>query len=111
MQKSPQDRPKNAIPENGVTWQDFGPESKQVFNIRWISVMPYDYLPKYAPDQNNIPWEIGEWSQPNWDRNIMGYNNQNGFLKKYQPLVHYMTKVEFEALGNSIKPENIPLWK
>ncbi|MFH1024460.1 MAG: hypothetical protein V1809_13855 [Planctomycetota bacterium] len=105
-----QDRPANARPECGVTWQDFGPESRQVLQIRWTSVMPDDYLPQYAPTQNNIPWETGEWSSPNWDANITFRNDQNGFLKEYQPLVHYMTREEFERLGDRVRPEAVPRW-
>ena len=73
--------------------------------------MPDDYLPRYAPHQNNIPWETGEWSQPTWDRNIMGYNNQNGFMGEYQPLIHYMSRDEFEELGCPVNPDDIPEWK
>ena len=105
------ERPANAKKECGATWQDFGPQSHQTFVIRWMSVMPDDYLPAYAPHQNNIPWETGEWSSPNWDPNIMSYNNQQGFMKEYQPLVHYLTKEEFEALGCPVKPEQVPIWK
>ena len=105
------ERPSNARPECGITWQDFGSESRQVFNIRWMSIMPDDYLPQYAPHQNNIPWETGEWSQSTWDRNIMGYNNQNGFMGEYQPLIHYMSRDEFEELGCPVNPDDIPEWK
>lgn len=105
------ERPANARAECGVTWQDFGPESLQAFNLRWMSVMPDDYLPEYAPHQNNIPWETGEWSSPKWDRSIMGYNNQEGFMDEYQPLVHYLTKEEFESLGCPVDPKGIPEWK
>ncbi|MBW2148852.1 MAG: hypothetical protein JRG73_19490 [Deltaproteobacteria bacterium] len=103
-------RPWNATEECGVTWQNFGLESKQVLNIRWMSVMPDDYLPQHAPHQNNIPWETGEWSSPSWDINIMGYNNQNGFMKEYQPLMHYFSKEEFETLGCPVRAEDIPEW-
>ena len=105
------ERPWNAKPECGVTWQAYGPESRQVFNIRWMSVMHDDYLPEYAPHQNNIPWETGEWSSSDWDPNIMSYNNQTGFMGEYQPLVHYLTKKEFEALGCPIDPSDLPEWK
>lgn len=104
------ERPDNAKLECGVTWQDFGPESKQVLNIRWMSVMPDDYLPEYAPHQNNIPWETGEWSSPNWDSDIMFKNNQEGFMGGYQPLLHYLTKEEFESLGCPVDPDAIPSW-
>ena len=105
------ERPSNARSECGVTWQDYGPESRQVLNIRWMSVMPDDHLPEYAPHQDNIPWETGEWSQPTWDRRIMGYNNQDGSMGPYQPLVHYLTRQEFENLGCPINPASVPRWE
>ena len=105
------ERPSNARPECGVTWQDYGPESRQVFHIRWMSVMPDDHLPKYSPHEDNIPWATGEWSQPTWDRNIMGYNSQDGLMGPYQPLVHYLTKEEFESLGCPINPASVPKWE
>lgn len=105
------ERPSNAKPECGVTWQDFGPESRQSFTIRWMSVMPDDYLPEFAPHQNSIPWETGDWASPNFDPSIMFYNNQDGFMKEYQPLVHYLSKEEFEALGCPVDPKKIPEWK
>jgi hypothetical protein len=105
------ERPANAQPECGVTWQDYGLESRQVFSIRWTSVMPDDHLVEYAPHQDNVPWTTGEWSQPTWDPSIMGHNNQDGFMGPYQPLVHYMTRAEFESLDCPFTPAAIPEWK
>ena len=42
--------PSNARSECGVTWRDFGLESRQWFHIRWTSVMPDDHLPEFSPD-------------------------------------------------------------
>lgn len=107
-----EDRPKNAKPEYGITWQDYGQESRQVFNIRWVSVMPDDYLPGYAPHQNNISWKKGEWSSFQWDPKIMSFNNQKVFMKEYQPIVYYMKKEKFEVLGTTnITAERIPKWR
>jgi len=105
------ERPKNATEQCGVTWQDYGLEALQGYTIRWASVVPDDYLPKFAPDQDNIPWSVGEWSSPDYNMSLTGYNNQNGFLKKYQPLNHYMTREEFEALGCPVSPESVPIWQ
>jgi hypothetical protein len=105
------ERPSNARSECGVTWQDYGLESRQVFNIRWMSVMPDDYLRKYAPHDDNVPWNIGEWSQPTWDRDVMSYNDQKGVMGPYQPLVHYLTRQEFENLGCPIDPASVPEWE
>lgn len=106
-----QKRPANARPECGVTWQAFGPESTQILNLRWMSVIPDDHLPAIAPHQDNIGWEKGEWSQPTWDRSIMSNNNQEGFMGVYQPLLHYLSVEEFEQLGCPIAPQAVPLWQ
>jgi hypothetical protein len=45
-----------------------------------------------------------------YDARILATNNQKGFLGEYQPIVHYLTKAEFEALGNNLNPKNIPIW-
>lgn len=106
-----EERPANATAECGVTWQDFGLESTQAFTLRWMSVMPDDHLPGVAPHQDVIPWETGEWSQPGYDPTLIGTNNQDGIMGPYQPLVHYMTKAEFEQLGCPIAPEAVPVWQ
>jgi len=105
------ERPSNARAECGVTWQDYGLESRQAFIIRWMSVMPDDHLPEYAPHLDNVPWDTGEWSQPTWDRDIMSHNNQDGVMGPYQPLVHYLTRQEFENLGCPISPASVPKWE
>ncbi len=104
-------RPSNARPECGVTWQAYGPESVQAFTLRWMSVIPDDHLPEYAPDIDNIPWSTGAWSQPTWNRKLIGFNNQDGILGPYQPLIHYLTKEEFENLGCPINPASVPRWE
>jgi len=105
-----QNRPKNAIPENGVTWQDFGTESSQNFQLRWMSVYPDHYMDEYAPTEQNIPWEIGAWMQDGYDKTLVG-ENKPGAMGPYHPVIHYMTKAEFEALGNKpIKPGDLPKW-
>jgi hypothetical protein len=106
-----EDRPANARPECGVTWQAFGPESRQILNLRWMSVRPDHYLPEYAPHEDKIPWEVGEWSQPTWDRSLMGYNNQDGVMGPYQPLIHYLSAEEFNSLGCPIYRSQVPVWE
>jgi len=105
------ERPSNATEQCGVTWQAYGPSARQNFFWRWTSVMPGDYLREYAPTLENVPWETGAWSEPDYDRSIMGYNNQSGFMGEYQPLIHYLTTAEFEALGCPVNREDIPMWQ
>jgi hypothetical protein len=104
------ERPRNARTENGVTWQEWGPSSRQVFVLRWMSVMPDWYLPGFAPDQNTIPWSVGAWSQDSYDRTLVG-ENYPGILGSYHPIIHYMSTEELEALGNNpLEPSDIPEW-
>ncbi len=105
------DRPANARTENGITWQDWGDPSSQSFVIRWLSVMPDWHLSQYAPDQKNIPWETGAWSEEKYDQNLVG-KNKPGVMGPYHPVIHYMTKSGFEALGNkTLSPHEIPVWR
>jgi len=103
-------RPKNASPENGVTWQDFGPESGQNFQIRWMSVYPDHYMEEYAPTDQNIPWKTGALMQDEYDKTLVG-ENRPGVMGSYHPVIHYLTKEEFEALGDRrLSPKDIPTW-
>ncbi|MHC5079315.1 MAG: hypothetical protein ACYTHN_09870 [Planctomycetota bacterium] len=106
-----EDRPANATPAAGVTWQDWGPPAMQVMNIRWLSVMPEEHLARYAPDEKNIPWEAGAWSQEKYDESLVGRNPGPGLLGPYHPEIHYLTREAFEALGASVDPEAVPEWK
>jgi hypothetical protein len=74
-----------------------------------LSVVPDWYLPEGAPDETTIPWETGAWSQDTYDKSLVG-ENQPGLLGVYHPVIHYMTKKEFEALGDNLTPKDIPEW-
>ncbi len=104
------DRPWNASEQCGVTWQDYGPETKQAFTLRWMSVMPEDHLPEYAPHMDNLPWETSEWSERTWQRDLTSRNDHQGALGPYQPVVHYMPQYIFERLGCPVSPASIPKW-
>lgn len=107
---SPEDRPQNATPQNGVTWQNWGPRARQTITIRWMSVMPDWYLPEYAPSEHNVPWKTGAWSATEYDKTLVGLNKP-GVMGPYHPLIHYLTKEEFEVLGPNLSPDKIPLWE
>lgn len=104
------ERPANARAECGVTWQDFGLESRQNFTLRWMSVIPGDHLPEHAPHQNLVPWRTGAWSQPGFDPGIMARNSHEGTMGPYQPMVHYFTKEQFEDLGCPVRKPRSPQW-
>jgi hypothetical protein len=106
----PEDRPSNAFADYGVTWENWGWQSWQTMVLRWTSVMPEWHLPDQAPDVVNIPWRTGEWSSFHFDGDAGVWGNEhNGARGGYQPVVHYMTAGEFEALGNVLDPSNIPI--
>jgi hypothetical protein len=106
----PEDRPSNAKPECGVTWQDFGPDASQGFVLRWMNVYPDHFMERYAPTDDNIPWETGGWSQDTYDKSLVG-NNTPGVMGPYHPVIHYISKKEFEKLGHNIDPKSIPKWR
>ncbi len=105
----PEDRPKNANKENGVTWINWGHTNTQAITLRWISVSP-DWEFEFTPNELNLPWSKTTWSGSQYDKSIIG-TNKPGFLKQYHPIKHYMSKERFEALGNTITSEKIPKWK
>jgi len=106
----PQDRPRNARPEHGVTWQKWGEPSSQGFVLRWLSVRPEWYLPKFAPDRDQIPWKFGAWSEDAYDKSLVS-ENRPGVMGPFHPVIGYLTKEEFERLGDRpLRPADIPRW-
>ena len=74
-----------------------------------MSILPDWYLPGCAPDGYNIPWATGAWSQDAYDKTLVG-DNYPGVLGDYHPVIHYITREEFEALGDTITPGDVPEW-
>ncbi|MFQ5740955.1 MAG: hypothetical protein ACE5JX_18290 [Acidobacteriota bacterium] len=105
----PGDRPSNAVPECGVTWQDFGPKSTQAFVLRWMGVFPDHFMEEFAPTDENIPWATGAWSSASYDDSLVG-ENQPGAMGPYHPIIHYLSKSEFKALGCPVNPDSLPEW-
>lgn len=105
---APEDRPRNAFPKAGVTWRDWGPDrGKTSVVIRWMIVMPEWHDPKHSPDDTNVPWDRGAWSGANFDPTLLS-QNKPGVLGDYHPVLHLMTKEQFEALGAKPDPRRIP---
>jgi hypothetical protein len=105
-----EDRPANATKENGVTWIDWGKTNSQSFNLRWISVGPEWSMP-ITPHEGNLPWATSAFSGTKYDVSLIGTNNHKGYLGEYLPVAHYLTKQEFEKLGNGFSWKAIPEWK
>lgn len=106
----PEDKPSNALPQNGVTWQSLGPTNFGSLTIRWMSVWPDHFLEGYSPHSQNVPWATGAWSQDTYDSSLVGAN-QPGVMGPYHPVIHYMTREAFEALGSSVDPDSLPAWE
>ena len=105
-----EDKPSNARSESGVTWQSLGPANFGSLTVRWMSVWPDHFMEAYAPHSRNIPWATGAWSQPTYDSTLVG-TNQPGVMGPYHPVIHCMSKWEFEALGTHPTPDSIPAWE
>jgi len=106
-----ENRPANALPENGVSWVDWGPRTRQTLTVRRMSVMPEWYLPQYTPDEYNLPWAEAARSGTRYDETLVGLN-QPGVMGPYHPVIHYMNEEEFEALGDGgLTPQDIPEWR
>ena len=104
----PADRPANATAQNGVTWVDWGPTSYQAMTLRWLSIHP-DWTFEKAPDEAHLQRET-DWASTKYDPSILERNNRDGFLGDYQPIVSYLTRAEFEALGAPVNPHTVPPW-
>ncbi len=106
----PENKPSNARPDCGVTWQARGPEEPQEILIRWLSVYPDHASNPYVPTDKLVPWSIGSWSEDAYDPTLIG-QNAPGVMGPYHPILHYLTKPEFEALGCPVDPSQVPAWK
>ncbi len=106
----PEDRPINATKENGVTWVDWGYTCTQSFTIRWISVTPeWDF--EKSPTETHMPWSKSTWSGTQFAKGFIGTNDTTGYMGGYHPVKHYMTKKDFESLGNNLDAYKIPDWR
>jgi hypothetical protein len=113
------ERPVNTTAACGakVTWQDFGTESRQILNIRWMSVRPEHYLPVFAPHSDTVAWWNGSWAEPLYDSRLVGENSAwvegtaTPVMGPYHPVVHRLSRQEFEALGCAVDADSaFPPW-
>ncbi len=103
-----EDRPANATAANGVTWVDWGPKGNSFFFLRWMAVGP-QWTSAKTPDEINLG-RGSDVSSVNYNPNLIGRNDQTGFLGEYQPITHYLDKTAFQNLGTSVKWNQIPTW-
>jgi hypothetical protein len=107
----PQDRPRNATAAAGVTWVDWGPAATQSIVRRWMSVHAEWRDARIVPDSSNVPYRQASWFHPEYDPKILGRNDRSGLLGVHQPLVHYLPRTAFEALGQNVKADAVPRWQ
>jgi hypothetical protein len=107
----PEDRPKNAYPQNGVTWVDWSNTASQAWVVRYLSVHPDWRDPQVVPDITNLPYETTSWLSPQFDPKLTRDNSHQGKIGEYQPQVHYLSKKEFEKLGTKVHSSAVPKWK
>jgi hypothetical protein len=105
----PEDRPDNAQANNGVSWVDWGTQSSHGLLMRWVCVDDQWSFP-LSPHENHLSWARSDWSGSQYDSTLIGTNWRNGFLQCYLPRVHLLTVAEFEALGNALNAERVPVW-
>ncbi len=110
MYSRPEDRPVNATKENGVTWVDWGPTSDLTLVIRWVSVAK-DWQTSPNPHEVELPWKQTALCGTEYNKRLLNINDTLGHLKSYQPILHYMTKIDFESLGNKFTSSTIPDWR
>ncbi|QCW98825.1 hypothetical protein FGM00_01325 [Aggregatimonas sangjinii] len=105
----PEDRPANATAENGVTWVNWGPTSDQSLTFRWLSVGP-EWESSPNPHEEELPYATADLAGSRYDETLLGGNTHTGHLGEYLPKVHYLKKLDFEALGASFRYSDIPEW-
>ena len=103
------DRPKNATEQNGIRWVDWGPTSDLALTTRYVSVGP-EWAFEKSPHEKNLTWSTTDWAGSRYDPKLIGENTHTGWMGCYLPQVHLMTKLDFEALGNAITADDIPVW-
>jgi hypothetical protein len=103
------DKPTNATAANGVSWVNWGTQSELGLLMRWLCIAP-EWRFSLAPHEHNLDFSHSDYSGILYDSTLLGVNWRNGFMKCYLPRIHYMSKADFEALGNNLDAEKIPVW-
>jgi len=108
----PQDRPVNATAANGVTWVDWGPEARLAFTLRWMTIKPEWSFAK-SPTEPAIGYN-SDIAATSYNPELIGRNNRDGFLGKFQPVIGYLSKEAFEAISREhsgkITPDKVPMY-
>lgn len=94
------ERPRNATAANRVSWVDWGASGEISWTLRWLSVGP-EWKADFAPSPENIGSSSDYWSK-DFDPDVTFRNNHRGALGDYLPVVRYLSKDDFEDLGDGV---------
>lgn len=107
----PEDRPANATADNGVTWVDWGPTAELSLLLRWMSVGPeWITTPNPHDRPGQLGWSNASWSGTAYDPGLLP-NGHDGHLGPHLPRISYMSRSDFEALGDEDLATGIPAWE
>lgn len=102
------DKPVN-VHNNNCTWINWGPTNELGLVIRYLTVSPeWDF--ELSPNEKHLTNANSDWSGSRYDSTLIGVNTHKGFMQCYLPRIIVMKKEAFEALGNNLKPDEIPVW-
>lgn len=105
----PDDRPRNAMPANGVTWRDWGPSTEVSWTLRWLTVGP-EWTDPRAPTPQLLGRKGDLW-EPAFDPSAISSNTHRGLIGDFLPRLHYLDLEAFEGLGDAVSPETLPVWR
>jgi F5/8 type C domain len=102
------DKPANAA-SGPITWVNWGPTTELGLIIRYLTVSPeWDFA--QSPNELHLPSAVSDWTGSRYDNTLLGVNGHKGFMQNYLPRIVVMKKEAFEALGNNLRPTDIPVW-
>jgi hypothetical protein len=103
-------RPRNATARNGITWVDWGPVGTVNFNLRWMTVDADWKDRRITPDDVAVPYAQASWLETSYNPSLVGYNGQSRVMGPYCPTFHYLSRTEFEALGQNPIRSDLKIW-
>jgi F5/8 type C domain len=104
----PEDKPSN-IKGSNITWVNWGPTTELGLIIRYLTVSPeWDF--ELSPNEKHLTAAKTDWTGSAYDSTLIGVNSFKGFMQCYLPRIVVMSREQFEAMGNNLKPADIPAW-
>lgn len=103
-------RPRNAVAAAGVTWIDWGPVGTANFNLRWMTVDGDWKDHRIVPDDVNVPYAKASFFEERFDPTLVGRNGGSRLMGDFLPTFHYVSRRDFEALGDRPDRSQLPIW-